>query len=74
MRGHGVWYRIHGSRGLMENLRSGAPGSLRVMHEPWDLRGAMKAKKFTPPIFPTTMKKRARQDMAAATLSQLPFR
>ena len=52
MRGHGVWYRIHGSRGLMENLRSGAPGSLRVLHEPWDLREGDEGEKIYAPDFP----------------------
>ena len=52
MRGHGVWYRIHGARGLMENLRTGAPGSLRVMHEPWDLREGDEPEKIYVPDFP----------------------
>ena len=37
LRGHSVWYRLHGSRGLMENLRHGDHGMLRVAHEPFDL-------------------------------------
>ena len=52
MRGHGVWYRIHGSRGVMENLRSGDTGSLRVMHEPWDLREGDEGEKIYAPDFP----------------------
>lgn len=33
LRGHGVWVRIHGSRGLMENLRWGDRSMLRVVRE-----------------------------------------
>jgi predicted dehydrogenase len=49
MRGHGVWYRIHGTRGLMENLRTADPGWLRVHHEPWDMRtGDVSEKVYAP--------------------------
>jgi hypothetical protein len=33
LRGHGVWVRVHGSRGLMENLRGGDGNMLRVVRE-----------------------------------------
>ncbi len=33
LRGHGVWVRVHGSRGLMENLRGGDRNMLRVVRE-----------------------------------------
>ncbi len=33
LRGHGVWVRVHGSRGLMENLRRGERSMLRVVRE-----------------------------------------
>ena len=33
LRGHGVWVRVHGSRGLMENLRWGERNMLRVVRE-----------------------------------------
>jgi len=33
LRGHGVWVRVHGSRGLMENLRIGDRNMLRVVRE-----------------------------------------
>jgi len=33
LRGHGVWVRIHGSRGQMENLRHGNTRMLRVRRE-----------------------------------------
>jgi len=36
LRGHGVWVRIHGNRGLMETLRWGQPGALRIRREPFD--------------------------------------
>ncbi len=35
--GHSIWYRMHGQKGLMENLRTGNQGMLRVLHEPWDI-------------------------------------
>jgi predicted dehydrogenase len=37
-RGEGIWYRFHGRRGLMENLRTGDRQMLRIVHEEWDLR------------------------------------
>ncbi len=33
LRGHGVWVRVHSSRGLMENLRWGDRSMLRVVRE-----------------------------------------
>ncbi|NLE30315.1 MAG: Gfo/Idh/MocA family oxidoreductase [Phycisphaerae bacterium] len=33
LRGHGIWVRIHGSKGLMENLRTGDRNMLRVVRE-----------------------------------------
>jgi predicted dehydrogenase len=39
--GHSIWYRIHGTRGLMEHTRGPGywgPGQLRIAHDPWDLR------------------------------------
>jgi len=36
LRGHGVWVRIHCSKGLMENLRHGSRGMVRVRKEPFD--------------------------------------
>jgi len=52
MRGHSIWYRIHGTRGLMENLRTGDPGMLRVTHEPWDLKKGEVEEKIYRPDFP----------------------
>jgi len=37
--GHSIWYRIHGTRGLMENLRTGDQNQLRIVHESWDIEG-----------------------------------
>ena len=49
LRGHGNWYRFHGTRGLMENLRTGDRGMLRVTHEPWDMvEGDVKEKIYLP--------------------------
>jgi len=39
--GHSIWYRIHGTRGLMEHTRGPGywgPGQLRIAHDPWDLK------------------------------------
>jgi predicted dehydrogenase len=33
LRGHGNWVRIHGSKGLMENLRTGDRNMLRIVRE-----------------------------------------
>jgi predicted dehydrogenase len=52
MRGHSVWYRFHGTRGLMENLRTGNTGMLRVMHEPWDMKQGDVREKIYQPEFP----------------------
>lgn len=51
MRGHGTWYRLHGSRGLMEKTRH-APDGLRVHHEAWDMKKGDVAEKFYTPEFP----------------------
>lgn len=50
--GHGVWYRFHGTRGLMENLRTGNTEMLRVVHEEWDRKPGDVAEKIYLPNFP----------------------
>ena len=52
LRGHSVWYRVHGSRGLMESLRHGNTGMLRVKHESWDMAKGDVAEKIYAPQFP----------------------
>ena len=52
MRGHSIWYRFHGTRGLMENLRTGDTGMLRIKHEPWDLKKGDVEEKIYKPEFP----------------------
>ncbi|MGQ9609476.1 MAG: Gfo/Idh/MocA family protein [bacterium] len=52
MRGHSIWYRIHGTRGLMENLRTGNTNSLRIVHEPWDMKEGDQQEKIYVPDFP----------------------
>ncbi|MHB1457910.1 MAG: Gfo/Idh/MocA family protein [Armatimonadota bacterium] len=52
MRGHSIWYRFHGTRGLMENLRTGNPSMLRVVHEEWDRRNDDVTEKIYIPDFP----------------------
>jgi predicted dehydrogenase len=52
LRGHGCWYRFHGTRGLMENLRHGDREMVRVAHEPWDRLEGDVAEKVYKPDFP----------------------
>lgn len=52
MRGHSIWYRIHGTRGLMENLRTGNHSALRIVHEPWDMKEGDQPEKIYQPDFP----------------------
>jgi len=53
MRGHGNWYRLHGTRGLMENLRvHGEQGKLRVVHDSFDRRPGELSEKIYTPDFP----------------------
>ncbi|MDD5727574.1 MAG: Gfo/Idh/MocA family oxidoreductase [Victivallales bacterium] len=52
MRGHSVWYRLHGTRGLMENLRTGNQQMLRVVHEKWDMKEGDVREKIYLPEFP----------------------
>jgi len=52
LRGHSVWYRIHGTRGLMENLRTGNQSMLRVLHEAWDMKKGDLHERLYQPDFP----------------------
>jgi hypothetical protein len=53
LRGHGNWYRLHGSRGLMENLRTHGEGNkLRIVHENWDRKKGDVGEKIYDPDFP----------------------
>jgi len=53
LRGHGNWYRIHGTRGLMENCRtSDDQDKLRIVHEEWDLKPGDIKEKIYRPDFP----------------------
>ncbi len=50
--GHSNWYRLHGTRGAMENLRGPGyfgPGQVRVWHDPWDCpEGQVTERSFVP--------------------------
>jgi len=59
LRGHATWYRLHGSRGVMEKTRH-APEGLRVLHEPWDMRPGDVREKFYRPEFPEHAQQAAR--------------
>lgn len=52
LRGHSIWYRFHGSRGLMENLRTGNQSQLRILHEPWDMMEGDHSEEIYTPEFP----------------------
>lgn len=50
--GHSVWYRVHGTKGAMENTRGPGywgPGQVRVWHEEWNLKqGESRERTYTP--------------------------
>ncbi len=53
--GHSIFYRLHGERGLMETGRGPGywgPGSVRVVHDEWDLRPGEVAERVYYPRFP----------------------
>jgi len=52
LHGHRYWFRIHGTRGLMENLRTGDRDMLRVVHEPWAVKQGKAAEEIYLPEFP----------------------
>jgi predicted dehydrogenase len=52
LRGHGNWVRIHGNRGLMENLRWGNQQMLRIRREPWDKEAGEPVEQVYLPEFP----------------------
>lgn len=52
LRGHGNWYRIHGTRGRMENLRHEDSQKLRITHEAWDMLEGDAEEKIYRPSFP----------------------
>ncbi len=52
LRGHGVWVRIHGNKGLMENLRWGNTQMLRVRREPFDKAEGEPTEQIYAPDFP----------------------
>lgn len=56
LRGHGNFYRLHGSRGLMETLRGGDPNKLRIVHEAWDRAAGDVSEKVYRTDFPISEK------------------
>jgi len=53
--GHSIWYRLHGTRGLMETVRGPGywgPGSIRVMHDDWDRKRGELTERVYFPDFP----------------------
>jgi predicted dehydrogenase len=58
--GHSIWYRIHGTRGLIEHTRGPSywgPGQLRVVHDPWDLLPEEVSERTYLPDFPAWARK-----------------
>jgi len=52
LRGHGWWVRIHGSRGLVENLRCGDSRMVRLRREPFDKEEGEPVERIYLPDFP----------------------
>ena len=53
VRGEGLWYRLHGTRGLLESLRAhGERDKVRLVHEPFDLRAGEATETIVLPEFP----------------------
>lgn len=54
--GHSIFYRLHGERGLMETGRGPGywgPGSVRIVHDEWELKQGQVPEKIYFPPFPT---------------------
>ncbi|MBI4552670.1 MAG: Gfo/Idh/MocA family oxidoreductase [Candidatus Latescibacteria bacterium] len=60
LRGHGNFVRIHGNRGLMENLRHGNQSLLRVRIEPFEKKPSEVAEQVYAPNFPVFAEAAAR--------------
>jgi len=60
--GHSVWYRIHGTHGLVEHVRGSGywgPGLLRVVHEEWDRKPGVATERTFVAEFPELADKAA---------------
>jgi predicted dehydrogenase len=60
--GHSIYYRLHGERGLMETTRGPGywgPGSIRVVHDEWDLKPGDVTERIYYPQFPEWAKEAA---------------
>jgi predicted dehydrogenase len=60
--GHSIFYRLHGECGLLETGRGPGywgPGSVRVVHDEWDLKPGQVAETIYYPIFPEWAKEAA---------------
>ncbi len=53
LRGEGTWVRIHGNKGLMENLRTGPRHMVRVYKEHWEKADGEPREQIYAPDFPT---------------------
>jgi predicted dehydrogenase len=53
--GHSIWYRLHGERGLIETVRGPGywgPGTVRLVHDEWDIRKDQVPESVYLPQFP----------------------
>ena len=60
--GHSIFYRLHGENGLMETGRGPGywgPGSIRIVHDEWDLKAGQVTEKIEYPQFPAWAMKAA---------------
>ncbi len=55
LRGHSIWYRLHGTHGAMEITRGPGyfgPGQLRIWHEEWDCPAGVPTERSYVPDWP----------------------
>ena len=52
LRGDGNWFRVHGTRGFMENMRTGNKQMVRIKHNSMDLKPDEEVEKTYLPNFP----------------------
>jgi len=59
--GHSVYYRLHGTRGMMETSRMAFQGTVRIAHEEWDLKPGEYTEMTIRPDFPAPLREQARR-------------
>jgi predicted dehydrogenase len=51
LRGESCWWRLHGVRGYMENMRTGDTQMVRILHDSWDRKEHEKSEMIYKPQF-----------------------